>query len=112
MNETSVNERSKQPQYIGKYLCESNRKKNVMLTVRRDLLAVAKEQKINLSKLLENSLIQLLVHETQGFSLSGGSLFGKRESPQGSGSIVRLSIVASRATDPGSNPGRSTTPTV
>ena len=29
-------------------------------------------------------------------------------SVQGSGSIVRSSIVASRATDPGSNPGRST----
>ncbi len=29
---------------------------------------------------------------------------------QGSGSIVRLSMTASRAADPGSNPGRSTKP--
>jgi post-segregation antitoxin (ccd killing protein) len=47
------------PEYIGKYLCESNRKKNVMVTVRRDLLAIAREYGLNLSELLENALIQI-----------------------------------------------------
>jgi hypothetical protein len=32
----------------------------------------------------------------------------KKDVVQGSGSIVRLSMTASRAADPGSNPGRST----
>jgi hypothetical protein len=32
----------------------------------------------------------------------------KRRIVQGSGSIVRLSMAASRVADPGSNPGRST----
>jgi hypothetical protein len=37
-----------------------------------------------------------------------GNVNEKRRIVQGSGSIVRLSMTASRAADPGSNPGRST----
>ena len=53
--------------HIGKYLCESNqnnRKKNVMITVRRDLLQIARQNRVNLSKLLESSLIQLIDAQT------------------------------------------------
>jgi post-segregation antitoxin (ccd killing protein) len=56
------------PSYIGKYLCESNRRKNVMVTVRRDLLQTAREIGINLSKLLENTLIQTLEAQTKPLS--------------------------------------------
>ena len=66
------------PEYIGKYLCESNRKKNVMVTVRRDLLAIAREYGLNLSKLLETSLIQLLDSQNNAFSLSK-VLFPRKE---------------------------------
>ena len=43
-------------------------KKTVGLTVRRDLLAIAREYGVNLSKLLENSLIELL--ESQAIPIS------------------------------------------
>ena len=42
------------------YSSESIQKKTVGLTVRQDLLAIAREYGINLSKLLETSLIQFL----------------------------------------------------
>ena len=62
------------------YLSESIRKKTVDLTVRQDLPTTTKEHKINLSKLLETSLISTLEPQTntKSFSLSKGSLFGKR----------------------------------
>lgn len=46
--------------HIGKYLCESNRRKNVMVTMRRDLYQISREYSINLSKLLKYALIQTI----------------------------------------------------
>jgi hypothetical protein len=45
------------------------RRKTVGLTIRENLLSEARENEINLSKLLENTLIQTLEPQTNGFSL-------------------------------------------
>src|SRR3990170_4995009 len=55
-------------------------KKTIGLTIRHDLLAIAREYGINLSKLLENALIDTFEAQNKPFSLSEGSLFAKRES--------------------------------
>ena len=65
--------------YSSNYSSKSIRKKTVGITLRKDLLAIAKEYKINLSKLLENSLIQLLDSQNTRFSLSEGSLLRKEK---------------------------------
>jgi hypothetical protein len=67
--------------YIGKYLCESNRRKNVMVTVRRDLLATAREIGLNLSKTLENTLIQVIEAQNKPFSPIGEKNVGTRSVP-------------------------------
>ena len=48
------------PQNSSKYSSESIRRKTVGVTIRQDLYAIAREYGINLSKLLESSLIQLI----------------------------------------------------
>ena len=68
-----------EPLYSSKYSSESNRKKTVGVTLSQDLLTTAREYKINLSKLLESSLIQLLNPQNTRFSLSEGSLFAKEK---------------------------------
>jgi post-segregation antitoxin (ccd killing protein) len=73
------------PPNLSIYSSESIRRKAVGLTIRKDLLKKARECRINLSKLLETSLIQLLSPENTRFSLSEGSLFAKRERPWCSG---------------------------
>ena len=67
------------------YSSKSIPKKTVGLTVRQDLLAIARQYGINLSKLLENSLIQLLDPQTnpqtvfgEAFSREKGSVAGPR----------------------------------
>ena len=45
--------------YSSIYSSENKRRKTVGLTIRPDLLAKAREMNLNLSKLLENTLIQL-----------------------------------------------------
>ena len=67
------------PDYSSIYSSESNRKKTVGLTVRRDLLFLARKYGINLSKLLENVLIQKFEAQTEPFSFREGFLFGKRK---------------------------------
>ena len=62
------------------YSSESIRRKTVGLTLRQDLLSLAREKRINLSKLLENALIGAFEAQTRPFSLSEGSLLAKRES--------------------------------
>lgn len=57
---------------IGKNPCESEKRKNVMVTVRRDVLTTAREDGLNLSKLLENTLIQQINAENNGFPFSTG----------------------------------------
>ena len=66
-------------EFIGNYVCESNRRKNVMLTIRRDLLSIARENRINLSKLLENTLIDVIQPQNTPIFFSEGS-FGKESS--------------------------------
>ena len=65
--------------YSSIYSSESKRRKTVGVTIRPDLLAKAREMNLNLSKLLENNLIHLIDAQNNRFSLSEGSLFGKRE---------------------------------
>ncbi len=67
------------PEYSSKYSSESNRKKTVGVTLRQDLYSVSREYGINLSKLLESSLIQLLDPQNTPFSLSEGSLSSKEK---------------------------------
>lgn len=66
--------------YSSKYSSESIRRKTVGLTIKPDLLAKAREMNLNLSKLLENTLLQLIEPQNTPFSLSEGSLYAKRES--------------------------------
>jgi hypothetical protein len=62
-----------------KYSSKSIWRKTVGLTIRHDLLALAREHSVNLSKLLELCLIQLLQAQNKPFSLGTGSLFSKKE---------------------------------
>ena len=59
---------------------ESNKRKTVGVTIRPELLTEARKLKVNLFKTLEKSLEQLIEYQNNRFSLSKGSLFGKRES--------------------------------
>jgi hypothetical protein len=54
-----MNEASKPP-YSSIYSSDTIRRKTVGLTLRQDLYAISREYGINLSRLLENSLIQLI----------------------------------------------------
>ena len=55
-------------------------KKTVGVTVRRDLLALAREHGVNLSKILEISLIQLSEPQHISFPFSTGFPFSKAKS--------------------------------
>jgi hypothetical protein len=48
--------------------------------MRPELLAKAREMNVNLSNTIEKSLEQLIEPKNEPFSLSEGSLYGKRES--------------------------------
>ncbi|MFX1301411.1 MAG: type II toxin-antitoxin system CcdA family antitoxin, partial [Promethearchaeota archaeon] len=74
-----MNESSATVQYSSKYSSESIRRKTVGVTLRQDLYKISREYGINLSKLLESSLIQLLDSQNPRFSLSEGSLFLKEK---------------------------------
>ena len=64
------------------YSSKSSPEKTLGLTVRQDLLSLAREHGINLLKLLESSLIQILAPQTKGFSLSE-VLFSRKEKVRG-----------------------------
>ena len=63
---------------------------------------------INISKLSENALIQALEPDTQRFSLSTGSLLGKRESVRAGSSVWYERLTCTQEAG-GSNPPQSTT---
>jgi hypothetical protein len=58
--------------YSSSYSSESIRRKTVGLTIRYDLLQTAREKGINLSKTLENVLIQTLEAQNKPFSPNEG----------------------------------------
>ena len=61
------------------------------MTLSQDLLSIATENRINLPKLLESSLIKFLEAQTKPFSLSEGSLFSKERvlaGPRGIGPLT------------------------
>jgi len=60
-----------------------------MLTLRRDLYQISREYGINLSKLLENALIQLLETQNNPFSLVKVSFREKKSSVGRAGLIPR-----------------------
>ena len=88
------------------YSSKSSPKKTLSLTVRQDLLPLAREHGINLLKLLESSLIQILAPQTKGFSLSEGSLFPKRESSRAGSSVWYECLTCTQEVG-GSNPPQS-----
>ena len=65
------------------YSSKSSPKKTLGLTVRQDLLSLAREHGINLLKLLESSLIQILAPQTKGFSLSERFSFPEKRKFEG-----------------------------
>ena len=68
----------------GKHHNETATKKTVSLYLSKKLVERARNHNLNLSKVMENALNNVLGYsETQNklFSLSEGSLFGKRKSP-------------------------------
>lgn len=79
-----------QTQLVSKHLSLTRVKvfrKTMGLTIREDLISKARDCGINISKLSENALIQALEPDTQRFSLSTGSLFGKRECVRAGSSV-------------------------
>ena len=75
-----MNEVLFRPPNSSKYSSESIRRKTVGLTVRQDLLALAREHGLNLSKLLKFSLIQTFEAQTKPLSFSEGFLSVERKS--------------------------------
>lgn len=65
-------------EYSSKTRVKVNRK-TVGLTIRQDLLAIARKYDINLSRTLESSLINLLDTQNTRFSLNERSLFAKEK---------------------------------
>ena len=63
-----------EPKYSSEYSSESKRRKTVGITIRPDLLKLAREMNLNLSKTLEKTLKQIIEPQNKFLSLSEGSL--------------------------------------